>query len=100
MTQMSRMRLPAAAMALMLAPVVSSEAKIVCDGPYQAVGGAAVVTPYCEAENLARVAQSRGIATSAKAIRDDHATLKHVCMDLHGDARVEVTCRLYTEAPF
>lgn len=100
MTLMSRISLSATATVLMLVPVVSSEAKVVCDGPYQAVDGAAVVTPYCEAENLARVARSRGIATSAAAIRDDHATLKHVCMDLHGDPRVEVTCSLYTQSPF
>lgn len=102
---MSRTRQRAAAaiavcLGLLLVPSAHVAAKVVCDGPYQAIGGTAVVTPYCEAENLARVARSRGIATSAAAIRNDHATLKHVCMDLHGDPRVEVTCGLYTEAPF
>ena len=95
-------RLTAAAIAVSASvlAVGAARAKVVCEGPYQSVGGSPVITPYCEAENLARVAQSRGIATTATAIRNDPATLKHVCMDLHGDPRVEVTCDLFTQAPF
>jgi hypothetical protein len=81
-------------------PDHEASAKIQCDGDYQITGGRSVSTPYCGAENLARVAQSRGIQTSAAAIRADYGTLKRVCMALHGDSRVTNTCQLFTEAPF
>ena len=77
----------------------SASAKIQCEGPYQIVKGSSVSTPYCGAENLARVAQSRGIQTSAAAIRANYSTLKRVCMALHGDSRVTGTCDIFSESP-
>lgn len=79
---------------------IGAVAKIRCEGAYQVTSSGTVSTPYCEAENLARVAQSRGIKTSAAAIRGDYSTLKHVCMSLHGDSRVSGTCDLFSESPF
>lgn len=78
----------------------AASAKIRCDGPYQVTSGGTVATPYCEAENLARVAQSRGIGVSAAAIRGNYSVLKRTCMALHGDSRVSGTCELFTESPF
>jgi hypothetical protein len=75
-------------------------AKIRCEGPYQITNGASIATPYCEAENLARVAQSRGISVSAAAIRGSYSTLKRVCMSLHGDSRVSGTCDQFTGSLF
>lgn len=85
--------------ALMTLPTVAS-AKIRCDGPYQVTSSGSVATPFCEADNLARVANSRGIEVSAAAIRANYSVLKRTCMALHGDSRVSGTCQLFTESPF
>ena len=45
-------------------PLGAAQARIECDGNFQVVQGQAFATPYCQEQNLARVAQGYGMRIS------------------------------------
>ena len=90
----------AAALLVALPHDEAEAARIRCDGSSQIVNGRAVTTPYCEAENLARVAGSYGIRTSGDAMRHNESAKASVCRTVGHDIRVRGVCQNYREDPF
>lgn len=54
-------------------------AAIRCDGAYQLVNGHPVSTPYCQDEELASRARSRGATVSGDQIRNNPDLKRKVC---------------------
>ncbi len=63
-----------------------------CDGNFQFVRGAWVSTPYCRADQIARVAREKGIRTSASALLAHPADAEEVCRFVGSDYRVHPAC--------
>jgi hypothetical protein len=63
-----------------------------CDGDFQFVRGSWVATPYCRADQIARVAREVGMHTSAEALLAHPADAEEVCRFLGPDARVHPAC--------
>lgn len=82
----------ATASLLLVLPHGAAQARIVCDGNYQVVGGGTVATPYCQEQNLARVAQSYGMSASFAAIRNSDSVKGQICRAIGHDNRVRETC--------
>jgi hypothetical protein len=72
-----------------------AEARIVCDGVFQIVQGQPIATPYCESQNLARVARSYGMRVTAESIRKSESTKASVCQAIGQDNRVRSACQGY-----
>jgi hypothetical protein len=70
----------------------SAEAKIQCRDGYQIVQGNLLATPYCQEEQLARVARGYGMRVSFAEIRNNPNTKRHVCSIVGRDIRVQQTC--------
>ena len=68
---MSRLSIASTALAVsvLFVPLDAAQARIECDGNFQIVKGHPIATPYCQDQNLARVAQSYGMRTSFQEIR-------------------------------
>lgn len=70
----------------------SALAKIKCDGAYQVVSGNLLATPYCQDNNLARVARSYGLRVSDRDIRQNPNRKRYVCGIVGRDIRVRTAC--------
>lgn len=80
-----------AASALLL-PSGAAQARIACDGNYQIVQGNPIATPYCQEQNLARVARGYGMRVSFDDIRRSDSIKAQVCRTIGHDNRVRETC--------
>jgi hypothetical protein len=94
-TSVCFMRLAALAAALCLTSPVSAEIR--CDGSFQLVGGQLIETPWCEDDNLAKVARSYGATASARAIRENPNLKQQLCRFIGYDLRVKDTCAGYRD---
>jgi hypothetical protein len=92
---MNFMRLAALAALLCLAMPVSAEIR--CDGSFQIVGGQSIVTPWCEDDNLARVARAYGAKATAQAIRQNPNLKQQLCRFIGYDLRVRDACDGYRD---
>ncbi len=63
-----------------------------CDGNFQYVQGGWTSTPYCRADQIARVARESGVRTSAEALLAHPATAEELCRFLDADFRVHPAC--------
>ena len=81
-----------AAAALVAFPFGAAQARIVCDGNFQDVRGQPIATPYCQEQNLARVAQGYGMRVSFNSIRASDSVKAQVCRTIGHDNRVRETC--------
>jgi len=67
-----------------------------CSGPYQYVKGVGkIATPYCEDKYLARVARSRGMKISNRAVRLNPHAKQDACDIAGHDIRVSGICSDY-----
>jgi hypothetical protein len=82
--------------ALLLAPNTAA-ARIVCDGNYQIIHGQPHATPYCQDENLAKVARSYGMRVSGDAMRHSPSAKGRVCRFIGHDIRVREACQNYQD---
>jgi len=83
------------AAALLLAGPAS--AKIKCVDEAQVVNGQLAVTPWCEDENLAKVAQLYGARVTGAAIRNNPNLKSQICRFIGADIRVKDTCAGYID---
>lgn len=84
---------PAIMTAIILAPVAGpAEAAIRCEGGFQIVQGNRLATPYCQDDQLAKVAREYGMRASASAIRNNPNYKREVCRLVGRDIRVQLTC--------
>jgi hypothetical protein len=73
-------------------PLGAAQARIQCDGNFQIVRGSAFATPYCQEQNLARVAQGYGMRVSFDSIRASDSVKAQVCRTIGHDNRVREAC--------
>ncbi|ADP72090.1 hypothetical protein Rvan_2884 [Rhodomicrobium vannielii ATCC 17100] len=83
------------AIAAALLTAAPSSAKIKCVDESQVINGQLAVTPWCEDENLAKVAQVYGARVSGAAIRDNPNLKAEICRFIGADIRVKDTCAGY-----
>lgn len=69
----------ATTIATLVLTATSVQANIRCNGSYQVVNGSEIATPYCQDENLARLARKRGIEVTGTQIRKDLGKKLAVC---------------------
>src|SRR5262245_60496806 len=83
--------------ALMLAAMVTPvSAKIQCNGKFHMNPSGPIATPYCEEENIARVAQTYGWKVTADEVHNNPLTKVYVCQNLGGDVRLKGSCGAYS----
>jgi len=71
-------------------------AKIKCKGIFQVTKTNGLIsTPYCQEEEIARVAQSYGWKVTAVQIHNDPLKKVYVCQALGGDVRIQGACGAY-----
>ena len=80
------------ASALSAVPLGPAQARIRCDGNFQIVQGQPLATPYCQEQNLARVARGYGMRVSFADIRNSDSIKAQVCRTIGHDNRVRETC--------
>ncbi|MFT3731553.1 MAG: hypothetical protein QM780_09070 [Hyphomicrobium sp.] len=74
------------------APVAEAKRAPHCDGNFQYVRGGWVSTPYCRADQIARVAREAGQHTTAEALLAHPADAEELCRFLDADIRVHPAC--------
>ena len=54
-----------------------------------------IATPYCEEENIARVAQSYGIRVTPEEVHRNALTKVYLCQPIGDDSRLKGSCGAY-----
>jgi hypothetical protein len=74
----------------------AADAAIKCKGNFQVTKYGLIATPWCQEEQIARVAQSYGWKGTAKAVRNDPLTKVKLCYQYGGDTRLKGSCGAYS----
>jgi len=72
-----------------------ADARIRCHGNYQASKYGPIATPYCQEENIARVAQSYGANVTGSEVRNNPLTKVYLCQVYGHDSRLKGACGAY-----
>lgn len=80
---------------LVIATPEPAAARIQCQGNFQITKYGPIATPYCEEEQIARVAQSRGWKVTAQEIHKNPLKKVEICQILGGDVRLKGSCAGY-----
>ena len=80
---------------LALAAASPAAAKIQCQGQFQVTKYGLISTPYCEEENIARVARSYGVNVTGAQVRNDALKKVYLCQTLGNDIRMKGSCGAY-----
>ena len=85
------------AVAALLAVAVASPAaaKIQCRGNFQVTKYGLISTPYCEEEQIARVAQSYGARVTGAEVRNNALKKVYLCQVYGYDLRLKGSCAGY-----
>ena len=75
-------------------------AKIQCKGNFQVTGQGLIATPYCEEEQIARVARSYGWNGTASEVHNNPNTKVYLCQRFGRDNRLKGSCGAYGEVPW
>ena len=86
--------LGAALLALVAMPVPAT-AKIKCQGIFQVTKNGPISTPYCQEEEIARVARSYGWKVTAAQVHNNPLKKVYVCQVLGNDTRLAGACGAY-----
>jgi hypothetical protein len=70
-------------------------AKIKCKGIFQITKNGLISTPYCQDEEIARVARSYGWSVTAAQVRNDPLKKVYICQALGNDTRLKGACGVY-----
>ncbi len=81
---------------LLAAAAQPTQARIQCKGNFQVSKYGLIATPYCEEEQIARVAQSYGWKVTAAQVHNDPLTKVKICQALGGDNRLKGSCAGYS----
>lgn len=76
--------------------VMPAEARIECRGNFQVTKYGLISTPYCEEENIARVARTSGFKVSGAEVRKDPLKKVYLCQIIGGDVRLKGSCTGYS----
>jgi hypothetical protein len=85
------------ALPLAVLPFGATQARIVCDGNYQMIRGQPHATPFCQDENLAKVARGYGMRVSGETMRNSFSEKARVCRFIGSDIRVREACQNYRD---
>jgi hypothetical protein len=77
------------------AAISPAEARIECRGNFQITKHGPISTPYCEEENIARVARSYGFKVTGTEVRKDPLKKVRLCQIIGGDTRLKGSCAGY-----
>ena len=71
-------------------------ARIECRGNFQMSKYGPIATPYCEEENIARVARSYGSKVTGAEVRNNPLKKVYLCQVYGGDTRLKGACGAYS----
>lgn len=80
---------------LVVASPDSADARIQCKGNFQVTKYGLLATPWCEEEQIARVARTYGWKGTAKQVRNDPLTKVQLCYRYGSDTRLKGSCAGY-----
>ncbi len=80
---------------LAVAASTPAEARIQCQGNFQVSPYGLIATPYCEEEQIARVAQSRGFKVTAAEVHRNALKKVYLCQVIGFDNRLKGSCAGY-----
>lgn len=75
-------------------------ARIQCKGNFQVTERGLIATPYCEEEQIARVARSYGWKGTASEVHNNPNTKVYLCQRFGRDNRLKGSCGAYGEVPW
>jgi uncharacterized protein YfaQ (DUF2300 family) len=86
-----------AALAVTAFLVVASPAaaRIECRGNFQISKYGPIATPYCQDEEIARVARTYGIRVTGAEVRNNPLKKVYLCQIIGGDNRLKGSCGAY-----
>jgi hypothetical protein len=70
-------------------------AKAKCKGIFQITKNGLISTPYCQDQEIARVARSYGWRVTATQVRNDPLKKVYICQVLGNDTRLKGACGAY-----
>jgi hypothetical protein len=70
-------------------------ARIQCKDNFQVTKYGLLATPYCEEEQIAKVARTYGWKVTAAQVHNDPLTKVQICQILGGDVRLKGSCAGY-----
>jgi hypothetical protein len=85
----------AAAALLIVAMAAPAAARIECRGNFQVTKYGLISTPYCEEEQIARVARSYGSRVTGAEVRNNPLTKVYLCQVYCYDTRLKGSCAGY-----
>ena len=80
---------------LTTASLQPAAARIPCDGDFQITQFGPISTPYCEEEQIAKVANSYGSRVSAAEVHNNPLTKVYLCQTIGYDWRLQAACAGY-----
>ncbi len=81
---------------LAIALTSPAAARIECRGNFQMSKYGPIATPYCEEENIARVARSYGVNVTGAEVRNNPLKKVYLCQIYGGDNRLKGACGAYS----
>ena len=81
--------------AILAAITTPAVARIECQGNFQISKYGPIATPYCEEEQIARVAQSRGFKVTAEEVHRNPLKKVYLCQVVGFDNRLKGSCAGY-----
>lgn len=81
---------------LAIAAASPAAARIECRGNFQVTKYGLISTPYCEEENIARVARSYGHRVSGAEVRNNPLKKVYLCQTIGDDVRLKGSCGAYS----
>lgn len=86
----------AGALALIVATAPPASAKIRCQGNFQMSKHGPIATPYCEEEQIAKVARSYGAKVTPAQVHSDPLKKVYLCQVYGHDVRLKGSCAGYS----
>ena len=80
---------------LAIAMASPAAARIECRGNFQITQHGPIATPYCEEEEIARVARSYGMAVTGADVHRNPLKKVYLCQTIGGDVRLRGSCAGY-----
>ena len=74
----------------------AASARIACQGNFQVTSQGLIATPYCEEEEIARVARSYGSDVTSAEIHNNALKKVYVCQIYGYDTRLKGSCGGYS----
>ena len=84
------------ALSLLVATALPASAKIRCEGNFQMTKNGPIATPYCEEEQIAKVARSLGANVTAAQVHNDPLKKVYLCQVYGQDIRLKGSCAGYS----